>query len=91
MNDGQSSPLRLPDSALLSRMAISDNGFVFDPVTGNSFTLNATGLALLRILRLHRNLDSVLEAVATEYEVPASEAERDVLEFSSVLCGSMKP
>jgi hypothetical protein len=91
MNDTRASQLRLPDPALLGRMAISENGFVFDPVTGNSFTLNATGLALLRIFQQNPSMDDVLASVAKDFDVPPSEVERDVMEFSAVLCGSMKP
>ena len=79
------------DPALLSRMAISENGFVFDPVTGNAFTLNATGLALLRIFQQHRTLEGALEAVAEGFEVATPGAGRDVLEFVAVPCGSLKP
>ena len=35
----------------LSDLAISDSGFVFDPYTGASFSVNLTGLTLLRALK----------------------------------------
>jgi hypothetical protein len=85
------SELRLPDAALLARMAASDNGFVFDPVSGNSFTLNPTGLDLFRIFLRHRVLKEVLAEVGAEYEVRLPEVERDILEFAAVLSGSLKP
>ena len=36
---------------VLRRLALSDSGFVFDPLSGASFTVNASGLALIRILQ----------------------------------------
>lgn len=35
----------------LKRLALSDEGFVFDPATGDSYLLNATALALLHSMR----------------------------------------
>ncbi len=35
----------------LAMLAISDTGFVFDPRTGHSYTVNPSGLALLRSLK----------------------------------------
>ena len=37
--------------ALFQRLASSESGFVFDPVSGQSYTVNETGLALLRLLQ----------------------------------------
>jgi len=39
------------DMSHLALLAISDTGFVFDPRTGHSYTVNATGLAILRSLK----------------------------------------
>ncbi|HEY3272013.1 MAG TPA: PqqD family protein [Geothrix sp.] len=83
--------LRLPDPALMARLAVSDNGFVFDPVSGNSFTLNAAGLALFRIFLHHRKLDDVFAEVTASFEVKPHEAERDILEFAAQLCANLKP
>ncbi len=83
--------LRLPDADLLARMAVSDNGFVFDPVSGNSFTLNPSGLFLFRLFLKHRTLASVMAATEVEYEGSPTDLERDILEFGAVLCGSLKP
>ena len=35
----------------LRSLALNPDGFAFDPTTGESFTLNSTGLALLEALR----------------------------------------
>ena len=35
----------------LSDLAISDKGFVFDPYTGSTFSLNATGRGIVRWCR----------------------------------------
>jgi hypothetical protein len=39
------------DPQALKALAVSDSGFVFDPRTGHSYSLNRTGLALLRAMQ----------------------------------------
>jgi hypothetical protein len=86
-----SQDLRLPEAALLSRLAVSDNGFVLDPVSGSSFTVNPTGLALLRTFAHHRTLPEVIAAIEKDFQAGAAELERDVVEFASLLYESVKP
>ncbi|OAQ20357.1 HPr-rel-A system PqqD family peptide chaperone [Thermosulfurimonas dismutans] len=65
----------------ISRLAISDEGFVFDPETGNSYTVNETGLFILQKLKEGLSPTAIVEAILEEYEVSPEEAERDVEEF----------
>ena len=80
----------LPDPATLKRLALSDSGFVFDPVTGNSFTANGSGLSILRLLQGGNTLDQVVASLGAEFEVTPSLAERDVIEFISQLRSAFK-
>jgi len=76
-------PLVSPE--ILKRLAISDTGFVFDPVTGDSFTANATALAILRLARSAPCARTLAQALAGEFEIAVDEAERDLIEFAGVL------
>ena len=80
----------LPDPATLRRLALSDSGFVFDPVTGNSFTANGSGLAILRQLQGGSTLGEVVAALGVEFEVASPVAERDVIEFIGQLRNAFK-
>lgn len=71
----------LPDAKTLERLAISESGFVFDPVSGHSFTLNETGLDILRTLQKSRHLSALQEHLSMEYDVDRSTLDRDLLEF----------
>jgi len=71
----------LPDAKTLQRLAISESGFVFDPVSGHSFTVNETGLAILRTLQRDRHLDRLREGLTAEYDVDERALDRDLLEF----------
>lgn len=69
----------------MQRLAVNENGFVFDPVTGNSFTVNSTGLRLLRLLQQNKDLVEIAATVQSEYDADPREAERDILEFVALL------
>jgi len=74
-----------PPLTSLQRLAISESGFVFDPTSGHNFTVNETGLSILRRLQKNTDLTPLLEALIEEYEVTPRELERDVLEFAGML------
>jgi hypothetical protein len=71
----------LPDAKSIQRLAVSESGFVFDPVSGHSFTVNETGLAILRALQKERRLDALRESLTSEFDVDGITLDRDLLEF----------
>ncbi len=58
----------------LGVLALSPNGFVFDPMNGQSFTLNECGITLLQLLQKHRSVQDVLGELIQRYEVEESRA-----------------
>ena len=85
MADHTPQGLALPPKEVLHRLAISETGFVFDPASGTHFTVNETGLALLRLLQHEPDLQLAQKILLQEYEVSARDLERDVLEFVGML------
>lgn len=69
----------------LSQLALSDEGFVFDPNTGDSFQVSATGLFLLQALKDGRGDDEAAQMLTENYEVTLEEARRDCADFRSRL------
>jgi len=74
-----------PALDVLNRLAVSESGFVFDPASGHNFTVNETGLVLLRLLLKEQRLDLILETLSNEFDADLREIERDVIEFASAL------
>lgn len=75
-----------PSAEVIGRLALSASGFVFDPVTGASYTVNATGLAILRTLQAGgRQIGEIVQTLAREFSAPSHIVERDVIEFSGRL------
>jgi len=69
----------------LRSLALNPDGFAFDPTTGESYTLNATGLVVLESLREGLAPDEVAARLVEEFEVTAEEASRDVDDFQDHL------
>lgn len=87
----QGQSVALPRADVLMRLALSDSGFVFDPVTGNSFTMNSSGLAILRRLQQQgTDLAAAVASLCEEFDVEAMAAERDVIEFANLLRNAFK-
>ena len=74
-------PTELPRAELIRRLAISESGFVFDPVSGHSFVTNETACAVLRLLQQNTQLEQILRSLQQDYDASPRELERDVLEF----------
>ncbi len=65
----------------LSQLAINDEGFVFDPTTGTSFTTNQTGLFILKELKEGKSPEEIVDLLTEEFKVDRKTAEIDLLEF----------
>ncbi|MDQ7055325.1 MAG: HPr-rel-A system PqqD family peptide chaperone [Persephonella sp.] len=65
----------------IKQLAINDEGFVFDPLTGDSFTVNQTGLFILKKLKEGKTEEEILQEITGEFEVSQEEAERDLIDF----------
>lgn len=76
-----SGTMTLPNADALRRLATSDSGFVFDPVKGESYTVNPSGLAVLSLLKQGRNYDQVVEQITQQFDVDSRQAERDISDF----------
>jgi hypothetical protein len=66
-------------------IAISETGFVFNPLTGDSFSTNAVGRIILSELQKDSSIDEIKLKVTTEFAVDKSTLERDIDDFMMML------
>lgn len=66
-------------------IAISETGFIFNPLTGDSFSVNETGLFVLQKLKEEANEETILKAFQEEFELDRNTAEIDLNDFLSML------
>jgi hypothetical protein len=69
-------------------LRISDQGVVFDPSTGESFTLNPTGLAIIGMMADGTDEDGIFQKMSSDYQLTRSEFDRYYQDFLSVLKSS---
>ena len=62
-------------------IALSDNGFVFNPSTGDSFTLNNTGKEVLLLIKEGRNVSQITDLIIGKYDIDRFTVERYIADF----------
>jgi len=62
-------------------IALSDNGFVFNPSTGDSFTMNNTGKEVIMLIKEGRNIAQISEQMLEKYDVDKLTLERYLVDF----------
>lgn len=68
-------------NARIKDLAISDSGFVFDPFSGGTFTLNETGRVVLQALREGLSESQVVERLHDGFAGVTPKVEEDLRDF----------
>ncbi len=68
-----------------NNIAVSDNGFVFNPASGESFTVNQVGLDILNMLRKGEKQEAIIQELSKKYQADAAMIERDLLDFEAMV------
>jgi len=70
---------------LKKNIAISETGFLFDPNSGESFSLNETGKKILQFLQEGKSENKISEWFIENYEVDQTIFENNFNDFITVL------
>ena len=54
---------------IAQEVKISDNGFVFNSKTGDSFSLNPIGLELMNMLSENKDMEEIKKVFTEKYDV----------------------
>ncbi len=68
-----------------SNIAISETGFVFDPNSGESFTLNETGKIILNMLSEGKSETEIKQYFVENFDVETSTFENNYTDFLMML------
>lgn len=71
--------------SLKKNIAISESGFVFNPTTGDSFSLNSVGTDILKLMKDGRDEKEIKTTVRTWYDVDEETFEKDYYDFLKML------
>ncbi len=66
-------------------IAISDSGFLFNPTTGDSYSVNHVGQQIIQYLGEHQSKEEITNLMTAEYEIDAASFEKYFFDFISML------
>jgi hypothetical protein len=66
---------------LKKNIATSEAGLIFNPGTGDSFSVNTIGAEILLYLRENKSHDEIIGSLSSKYEVDRIQIEKDMDDF----------
>ncbi len=66
-------------------LAFSDSGFVFNPSTGDSFSVNPIGLEILRLIKSDKSEAEITQYILDTYQTDRETVEKDYYDFTKML------
>jgi hypothetical protein len=66
-------------------IAVSDSGFVFNPDTGESFTVNPIGVEIINLLKESKDTSEISNQVRLKYTVDQPTFEKDFDDFIGLM------
>jgi len=66
-------------------IAISDSGFLFNPSTGDSYSLNPIGQEILKLLKDGNDDGQVIAHILNNYMTDQDAIEKDLYDFKNML------
>jgi len=66
---------------LKKNIATSEAGLIFNPGTGDSFSVNSIGSEILAMLKENRSQQEIIELFSSKYEAEKKQLERDLDDF----------
>lgn len=70
---------------IIKNLALSDTGFVFNPTTGDSFSVNPIGLGILKDFKEGKSEDDIKKRLLNEYQIDKETIEKDVYDFMKMI------
>ncbi|NMD00026.1 MAG: PqqD family protein [Bacteroidales bacterium] len=70
---------------LKRKLAISENGFIFDPTTGESFSTNNEGIEIIQLLNQQKSDEEIKKYFIENYDIDETGFERSYLDFVTTL------
>jgi hypothetical protein len=66
-------------------IAISDSGFIFNPTTGDSYSLNQVGKEILQYLGDNKSREEITSLMTSVYDIDTASFEKYFFDFISML------
>lgn len=66
-------------------IAVSESGFLFNPSTGDSFSVNPVGQDVIRLMKEDKSDEEIIDEILKTYMVDKNTVEKDLYDFKNVL------
>lgn len=66
-------------------IAISDSGFLFNPSTGDSFSMNPIGHEILQMIQDEKSEMDIIDEITANYAIDKNTVEKDLYDFINML------
>lgn len=66
-------------------IAVSETGFIFNPSSGDSFSVNPVGQDVIRLLKEGKNREEITSALTAKYAIDAASVDKDMDDFLVML------
>jgi hypothetical protein len=70
---------------LQKNIAVSEAGLLFNPVTGESFSINPIGVEILSLIREEKSAEQIRKTILAKYTVDEVTFEKDYHDFIGTL------
>jgi hypothetical protein len=70
---------------LKKNIATSEAGLIFNPGTGDSFSVNSIGSEILSMLKENRSQQEIIDFFSSKYDAEKNQLERDMDDFFAQL------
>ncbi len=70
---------------IAEEVKISDNGFVFNSKTGDSFNLNPIGFEMIKMIESNKEFEEIKDYILQKYDIDDLTFEKDFYEFVALL------
>ncbi len=70
---------------ILKNIALSDTGFLFNPSTGDSYSVNEIGQEIINLFQEGKDDEEIIEIILENYRIDKSSVEKDLYDFKNML------
>ena len=70
---------------IMKNIAVSETGFLFNPITGESFSVNPLGVQIIKALQTDKQLEEIKADILDIYDTDEATFEKDFYDFIGML------
>lgn len=77
--------MQIENMKLKKNIATSESGLIFNPGTGDSFSVNQTGADILSKMKENITLEEIMKYLSEKYDTERLQLEKDIDDFLALL------